>query len=535
MGPKPKALSAFRAAFQAWQSGQIELELRLLGEAVRLDPAFGAARMRLAIAAMLADKALPGDIRANASAALQRAEALSQRDQAILAAFEPAIARVPADTRECARRVSALAAAHREDTELGVLDGMAAQRAGRLHDAEAAFRRALEAEPSLPIARAQLADVLADLGRSDEAERILEPCLDGAAGADAGPDGAAAKATSPACRLHRMLRERADGRCDAMAADARVLAATDTPTPIEEGAPRRLTSGTLGAVVAEAQARAALGAPVAEIEQLAARARTEGPPGGAVVFEAPIAMLAGKLDEARASAERRATSTVPDDVLGRAIASRTVIDLALETGDLAGAGKVAAAIRAELGAGDAIADVANDPRPRLAAVELRAGLIGRDEADRLLSTWEAAWRARADDDAGPWVAWRRWVVVRGSGVETADEARGALALAPTGSPGPAFDMDPLTFARVYGRVLLRAGRADDAIPFLRRAAATCSWSLPQVLGARLDLADALAQRGDRAGACASYTVVLARWSDAKPRSVTAEAARAAAKKAGCGI
>jgi serine/threonine-protein kinase len=51
--------------------------------------------------------------------------------------------------------------------------------------------------------------------------------------------------------------------------------------------------------------------------------------------------------------------------------------------------------------------------------------------------------------------------------------------------------------------------------------------------AHLHLGDALASKGDTASACAAYRVVLDRWGSARPRSVTADQARAHAASLRC--
>jgi serine/threonine-protein kinase len=50
---------------------------------------------------------------------------------------------------------------------------------------------------------------------------------------------------------------------------------------------------------------------------------------------------------------------------------------------------------------------------------------------------------------------------------------------------------------------------------------------------RLALGDALARTGDTAGACMAYAAVVAQWGKAKPRSVTADAAKRALTKLKC--
>jgi serine/threonine-protein kinase len=50
---------------------------------------------------------------------------------------------------------------------------------------------------------------------------------------------------------------------------------------------------------------------------------------------------------------------------------------------------------------------------------------------------------------------------------------------------------------------------------------------------RFLLGQMLEQTSDRDGACAQYASILARWGNAKPRSVTADRARARSKALAC--
>ncbi len=152
---------------------------------------------------------------------------------------------------------------------------------------------------------------------------------------------------------------------------------------------------------------------------------------------------------------------------------------------------------------------------------------------------EAEYRASRDrvfEDArtteGPALAWLDAYV---EGVQNADDAREALALEPQPVVFPALE-GALFYGRTLGRTYLLAGRVDDAIAVARQASASCTridGFLKQVQATET-LGEALEQKGDRDGACAAYATVLARWGHAKPRSVTADAARSHAKKLGCG-
>jgi eukaryotic-like serine/threonine-protein kinase len=77
---------------------------------------------------------------------------------------------------------------------------------------------------------------------------------------------------------------------------------------------------------------------------------------------------------------------------------------------------------------------------------------------------------------------------------------------------------------------------DEAIEHLRRAVATCDifYSTIDHVRAALNLGRALEQKGDLHAACDAYEKVLAQWGKAKPRSVTADAARSRVKAIGCG-
>lgn len=86
-----------------------------------------------------------------------------------------------------------------------------------------------------------------------------------------------------------------------------------------------------------------------------------------------------------------------------------------------------------------------------------------------------------------------------------------------------------------GNALALAGRTDDAALWLEKASRAC-----HVLGfplkstwAHFELGELREKRGDKAGACASYRVVLGRWGSAKPTSTTAERARARMRALAC--
>jgi serine/threonine-protein kinase len=119
---------------------------------------------------------------------------------------------------------------------------------------------------------------------------------------------------------------------------------------------------------------------------------------------------------------------------------------------------------------------------------------------------------------------------------TAEEARAALDALPEYAPiATSFDTESIQDA-VIGHTYVLAGRWAEALPFLQRAVANCDVFFAPLAHTRatLELGAVLETKGDERGACDAYSKVLARWGGAKPRSVTADKARARVKALACG-
>ena len=96
-----------------------------------------------------------------------------------------------------------------------------------------------------------------------------------------------------------------------------------------------------------------------------------------------------------------------------------------------------------------------------------------------------------------------------------------------------------------GRLLLLAGRVEEAIPVLERLTRSCRVITSELsldsdldaplkfLHAQLLVGQAREARGDKAGACQAYGVIQARWKDARPRSVTLDRARERTRALAC--
>jgi serine/threonine-protein kinase len=110
-----------------------------------------------------------------------------------------------------------------------------------------------------------------------------------------------------------------------------------------------------------------------------------------------------------------------------------------------------------------------------------------------------------------------------------EEAKGALAAdALAATPPTYFPNEGVDGDFLLGRTLALAGRAREAIPRLEKAASRCNALRGpfELVQSHLFLGRAREDEHDVANACAEYDEVLRRWGDAKPRSVTAEQARA---------
>jgi serine/threonine-protein kinase len=171
------------------------------------------------------------------------------------------------------------------------------------------------------------------------------------------------------------------------------------------------------------------------------------------------------------------------------------------------------------------------PRPNVLDVRHRAGHV--PDAD--LRPQRDAWIAEATAKLpARWVN-NLWFAYYGGNAHTSAEAHEALDALPRYTPLPPYKGD-LGAEEVMGRVLLLAGRVDEAIPHLRSAASVCygpDLMLPIHMHASEELGEALASQGDKDGACAAFAEVLTHLGHAKPRAVTADKAREHAKKLQC--
>ncbi len=505
----PEALSEYKAGLQLLRDDWCLGATHRFQRAVELDPAMALGHLRVAIAGetVTSSEVVRTEL---AKAAALRAQ-LGERDQALLDALEPALGRSDPDDGETLRRLQAAQQRFPLDEELHVQ--VAVRTTGDPARCAAEARRATELDPRDAEAWEALGRSLALSGDSAGARHALETC-------------SAISIESSDCYFWLAQLDGAVGRCEDMERTARREADLDAKYGNHSLALAATAVGRPESFVREAVGRFVGGLP--EEERSIAGA----------VYDALFGAVAGNFtsasqDVARAIAALSASSRPRLELRWNGNVSALRIRLATEVGDTRGA--------------------------RAAARELsdRIDLLGRgsnltgglgpyfwilDEAGAPIEARRRAWldpylRSNATG-ALAWV--EGWALPTQTPQQAAD-ALAALTIdrrlgLPMGGEraGASLLVDADAAA---GHVFVLAERPADAVPFLRRAAANC-YLLDDPfthLRAQLDLGLALEKTGDRAGACEAFAAVLSRWGRAKPRSVTAEEARAHGRSLGCAM
>jgi serine/threonine-protein kinase len=171
-----------------------------------------------------------------------------------------------------------------------------------------------------------------------------------------------------------------------------------------------------------------------------------------------------------------------------------------------------------------------DPVPEMLGALARVGAIDGAQLDRQRAEWLAAWHAKT---SAAYLGYL-WIAGWAASTSTRDQAEAALRAQPEFGALPLF-VPTFSAGVLAGHAYRLAGRTDDALAALRRGVASCTVLGEGIRSTRgsFELGQVLETSGDTAGACDAYRVVLARWGHAKPRSVTADHARARWNALGC--
>lgn len=501
----PEARNEYAAGIQFLRDDAIEGARTHFERAATLDPSMAMAHVRAAMTALSTGD--PEDTRARFTKAAAFRATLDDRNRTLLEALEPIAGRARPDEQETIRRLQAAHDRYPLDEEF--LLQLAYMTVGDPARSVPAATRATELDPSDATAWEALGRTLALSGKVDEGRQALQRC-------------AAVSVESSDCFFWLGLLDGQQGRCGDMEQESRREADVDPRygnfnlaiAMVAQGRPEGVVRETIGRYLATFPAD---------------RARIQR-----AVLDAVMAAVAGRFDGALAALdeEARAIEASPnsriffdrewDLATGR-------INARLETGDVPGARAAAQefAARSETFNRRASQTYFGDTWWNIASV---AGVPL--DPDRM------AWVKRKLDASAPGSA--VWIEGWAATVQTPQDATEALAALardprlalPRGGEDMWLDDEADALA---GRTLLLAGKPAEAIPLLRRAVGDCFlqvWPYLQT-HALLDLGRALERTGDAAGACDAYARVVTRWGNAKPRSVTADAAREGTRRLRC--
>jgi eukaryotic-like serine/threonine-protein kinase len=506
-----EAAAAYAAGLQAYRDGSMSQARRNWLHAVDLDPHFASAIVRLGL--------FGGKDQPYAANAMQSRSKLSARDQKLLDFLslmngsDDATVETNA-AHELARRLP-------QDPEALMWAAHLLARKGREAEATPLLDRALLLDPAFAGAANELAASWVYLGDGDQALAAADRCLAIAPGA-------------ASCVRRRIDVHNARGQCAELELDAKRLIEIEQDAPYGylcllaalagQGAPVE----ALAALARKAEARPMFGPDHARRDALDVGARLAVYEGDFVSAERDLLALAREDDE---DPELMATSGLlwiygeEGDVAKATATAETYVHRLPAEGSRWQTGysvvgpylsRPLASVALRLGGHATVADV-------------------RSMRDAWVREWTPLAPARLRGTLWTW--FYAYTVV------TPADASDALDALPSYSPLPSYELMP-QFAGAVGRVRALAGDADAALPLVRAEAARCGTSVTiaelQGIGAdvqqtrdRLLLGELLEKKGDHEGACIQYAAVSARWGQAKPRSRTADEAKARARALGC--
>jgi len=502
----PEAAAEYAAALQAYRDAAMSVGNLKLARATKLDPNFAAANLRL-----LFYEAQSSDVaRRRFAAASQNRASLSERDRDLLGVAEALVLSGTVDHAETSRRIRAVASRWPADPEIALVAGMQLGFAGDLPAAFAELDRALALDDRFALALHERAVLQSDAGDADGTLATAERCL-------------ALSPTAAACARRRAEVFSTRGQCEQMEREAR-RAVTAEPNSAYA---YRYVVDALAARRVPVDAVRDAGLTAVSLDDPAER------PALNEVLEQRLATYTGDLGAALAhqlEAQRLRRKDDPGALDALSVFYEE------EIGERPKSVQLAEELLRHVAGGVGVDVEARDLSFALAELRL-AGRMGDADFARRRDVWVAQARSatrnhgEADDSA--------WVDFYARPAATPAQAREAVDALPRFAPLPRTVGNPGVWTareEAIGRAYLVSGDLDRAIEHLRLAAGACG-VLPNLhlyVRAHEDLGEALAAKGDTAGACAEYGVVLGYWGNAKPRSVTADRARDGMRRIGCG-
>ena len=497
------AANALRRAMLALRSADDEGTKKALDEAIAADPSFASAHLQRALQQRLGglySNSLGASDQAGHDDYLEAAsgrDALPPRDAALLVALEPLFNEVPADVATAEARVSALAEST-ADAQLWSIAAVLRSRLDRTEAAAAAFAREAEVDPQSARALLLRGRVLVSLGDYAGAKAAFERCF-------------RTEPHASTCRFRLVRLLDMEGDCEGFVLRAREFAAL---------APEDTTA-----------IRAKLYADVySEVPRAAVEDNLRGLSGfEALNYGAWVHEMYGELGAAVESLGELEAHMVTKrdgyDVLYARYAR--IIELA-EAGEASAALRLAEDYGARAASLTAV-DRA-DELPYVLSVLFHAGRLSAEEREAQLRAWIVRWLPKAETPPRRFALWVMAYARGATSAREADEAMAALptfafALQPPRAVGDEADKESIA------RTLVLAGH-PDARKYLDAATSDCRPNFYN-LRAQYWSGRAFEAAGDARSACAAYARVLHRWGSAKPRLMTADAARERSRALGC--
>ncbi|WP_394835934.1 protein kinase [Pendulispora rubella] len=514
-----EAKSSYRQGLVALHAANWEAAHVAFEKAASADPVCPEAQLRLAMAGEVHYSIVKQ--REHFRQALSLREGLSERDRILLDATSHVVIPAPPDRMAKTRALEEGAKRFPLDAELLTLAGI--NQINYQKDTEWPMRaleyaqRALAVDPESADAWQLQGQTLWRLRRYDEAIASLHRCVD-------------VSPTAADCLNDASTILTDSGKCQEAATELRKML-----TRVPDSA---RGYNQLGHVLASA------GAPRLEIEEALQHRwellSSELRPIVRLHDLARLAALRGDFERAHALAiELAKTAETYSSLAAHQRVADFSFELAMETGQTKEAMAIAERyiVRREIWMGSD-GDMAQESQDNAFGLEpMMLGLLLRQR--RLdAAEWSAkaqAWEERTKSIMRPRESWAyRWSPTS----DTPAEAVQNWGNRPTESGrlyslGPVYGVSPAqTFE---GRIALMAGQPNVAVELLEASTRRCrDLGRPFVYTqGKLWLGLAKERAGDKAGACEAYGVVLQRWGNAKPRSKTADEARAHSDALGC--
>ncbi|WP_437279178.1 protein kinase [Sorangium sp. So ce375] len=500
----PEAAALYHEALLAYRDGAPDVAARTMERAVALDRGLGAGHLRVAIWTF---RQRPDAAREHFQLALRHRASLGERDMALLDAAEPYV-RQPSDAVVWERRLDAAVAKFPADPELLVYLGSARFAQLRFDAAIEAYDRALALDRGHVLAWGLKGESLGMKGDVAAELAAYKACAETAPGATL-------------CLANRVRLLHRQGDCAQVEEQARRWLSID---PKAAPAHRHL-----------ALALHARGAPresvLVALEQGWAAVPEGERRGKELLDRSSLAVMDGDFELAveHARAWQREVAG-RNDQDAHASPALKLAELYREMGLPREAGRVADDFLRRMSAWSEPASTA-DWTIAFLPYSLRAASITQEAYDAARSAWmdrvQSKWRAAAQE-IKPEHRWLLWTEAYAAGVETAADAAAALKTMPLDQPLPSESGRWLLLDLRIGKVYALAGKGQEAIGPLTRVARSCAALADpfSTTEARLYLGMALEATGDLRGAAAAYEAVLERWGKARPRSISAEQARA---------